>query len=576
MEKQFVEHNTISASADVEVDHSPQLATLNPPSLQFKKEDSDLDESTNGLSFTRHEFASPPSVPTASMTQLKLNAEKQEEELPPFQLKANKTGLPDQLKSGVENLSGFSLDDVNVHYNSSKPAQLQADAYAQGTDIHLGPGQEKHLPHEAWHVVQQKQGRVQPAMQMKGKVNVNDDAGLEKEADIMGAKATNKDVHFSNTNKSKSSQLANSITPMQLVKKQKKKSKTKKKKLPKSQGLIKIAGKYFALGKRGAGKKHLVEGVESFLGMEYTKTSIEDAIMFAIIRDEDTNNEELEAFENYEEFAQFLQSEDKLKKKRTKSSGSDEKWSRPNFSSLVYRMATASHLARTTEDEEEIKELKKCNYMKVRNRVPLQEEDLAVPHRYPWNGMKKILAEEDTENERPKSLSLNKSLLDMSNAKTTETLTIFENLGLKKWKNGYEKDKNNLQDDLKAAKSILQKDEIPISENHAIAVKKAFNNAPGNVPDLGPHKTVNIPVSNRLHLNAPKVGHRRRLSISSGFVAGMDKGVLDAVHKGVGLSHDKSMVVSTSGEQWNPAELEDQRQKDFIKYNSKEDSATSL
>ena len=45
------------------------------------------------------------------------------------------------------------MDDVNVHYNSNKPAQLQAHAYAQGTDIHLGPGQEKHLPHEAWHVV---------------------------------------------------------------------------------------------------------------------------------------------------------------------------------------------------------------------------------------------------------------------------------------------------------------------------------------------------------------------------------------------------------------------------------------
>ena len=27
-------------------------------------------------------------------------------------------------------------------------------AYAQGSDIHLAPGQEQHLPHEAWHVVQ--------------------------------------------------------------------------------------------------------------------------------------------------------------------------------------------------------------------------------------------------------------------------------------------------------------------------------------------------------------------------------------------------------------------------------------
>jgi hypothetical protein len=101
----------------------------------------------------------------------------------------NITGLPDNLKKGMENLSRISLDDVKVHRNSDKPAQLQAHAYAQGTDIHLGPGQERHLPHEAWHVVQQKQGRVRPTMQMKGKVNVNNNEGLEKEADVMGEKA---------------------------------------------------------------------------------------------------------------------------------------------------------------------------------------------------------------------------------------------------------------------------------------------------------------------------------------------------------------------------------------------------
>ncbi len=101
----------------------------------------------------------------------------------------NNTGLPDNLKTGMELLSGISLDDVQVHRNSPKPAQLQAHAYAQGSDIHLGPGQEKHLPHEIWHVIQQKQGRVKPTMQMKGRVDLNDDAGLEKEADLMGAKA---------------------------------------------------------------------------------------------------------------------------------------------------------------------------------------------------------------------------------------------------------------------------------------------------------------------------------------------------------------------------------------------------
>ncbi|WP_340202938.1 DUF4157 domain-containing protein [Ascidiimonas sp. W6] len=107
----------------------------------------------------------------------------------PIQAKANSTGLPDTLKSGIENLSGHSMDDVKVHYNSPKPAQLQAHAYAQGNQIHLASGQEKHLPHEAWHVVQQKQGRVKPTRQLQAKVAINDDMGLEKEADIMGAKA---------------------------------------------------------------------------------------------------------------------------------------------------------------------------------------------------------------------------------------------------------------------------------------------------------------------------------------------------------------------------------------------------
>ena len=100
----------------------------------------------------------------------------------------NRTGMPDQLKSGVEALSGMDLSGVRVHANSPQPAQLEALAYAQGNDIHLAPGQEQHLPHEAWHVVQQRQGRVQPTMDMGG-VAVNDDAGLEAEADAMGAKA---------------------------------------------------------------------------------------------------------------------------------------------------------------------------------------------------------------------------------------------------------------------------------------------------------------------------------------------------------------------------------------------------
>jgi hypothetical protein len=110
--------------------------------------------------------------------------------------RANNTGLPDQLKSGIESLSGLSMDHVRVHYNSSQPAQLNALAYAQGSDIYLAPGQERHLPHEAWHVVQQAQGRVRPTMHMKEGVAVNDDPRLEDEANQTGQRAFSTSATF--------------------------------------------------------------------------------------------------------------------------------------------------------------------------------------------------------------------------------------------------------------------------------------------------------------------------------------------------------------------------------------------
>ncbi len=60
---------------------------------------------------------------------------------PPIPRAENNTGLPQQLKAGAEQLSGLSLADVKVHYNSDKPAQLQAHGYTQGamvfTDVYL-------------------------------------------------------------------------------------------------------------------------------------------------------------------------------------------------------------------------------------------------------------------------------------------------------------------------------------------------------------------------------------------------------------------------------------------------------
>lgn len=104
--------------------------------------------------------------------------------------------LPAALRSGIEALSGLSMDAVRVHYDSPRPASVGAHAYAQGTEIHLASRQEQHLGHEAWHVVQQMQGRVRPDAQVGG-VDIAASPALEAEADTMGGRALRGDVDMS-------------------------------------------------------------------------------------------------------------------------------------------------------------------------------------------------------------------------------------------------------------------------------------------------------------------------------------------------------------------------------------------
>jgi hypothetical protein len=96
--------------------------------------------------------------------------------------------LPACLRRGMEKISGLNLQRVRVHYNSRKPAQVQAHAYAQGEDIYLAPGQESHLPHELGHVVQQALDMVTPNTVVNG-VAVNDDPELEQHATDLGEAA---------------------------------------------------------------------------------------------------------------------------------------------------------------------------------------------------------------------------------------------------------------------------------------------------------------------------------------------------------------------------------------------------
>ncbi len=104
--------------------------------------------------------------------------------------------MPDYVQAKMESSFGSDFSDVKIHSNSSKATDVGALAYTQGTDIHFAPGQydpestsgQELLGHELTHVVQQKEGTVKATTEANG-VPVNDDPGLEKEADELGRRA---------------------------------------------------------------------------------------------------------------------------------------------------------------------------------------------------------------------------------------------------------------------------------------------------------------------------------------------------------------------------------------------------
>mgnify|MGYP003753031465 CR=1 FL=1 len=115
--------------------------------------------------------------------------------------RSNQTGIPDNTLTQMESSLNADFSNVRIHPNSSKASDVNALAYTQGNDIHFAPGQydtassqsRQILGHELTHVIQQRQGRVKPTMQLKG-MQINDDAALEHEADVLGARAASSDA----------------------------------------------------------------------------------------------------------------------------------------------------------------------------------------------------------------------------------------------------------------------------------------------------------------------------------------------------------------------------------------------
>lgn len=109
--------------------------------------------------------------------------------------------LPEALRAKMDAAFGFDFSAVRVH-EGAHVGGMGALAYAQGSELHFAPGQydphsergQELIGHELAHVVQQAQGRVQATGQAKGAGGaagalLNDDAGLEREADELGARA---------------------------------------------------------------------------------------------------------------------------------------------------------------------------------------------------------------------------------------------------------------------------------------------------------------------------------------------------------------------------------------------------
>lgn len=150
------------------------------------------ERSLNGVSQQRKN-------PGAFQIPIQKKATTQFKKVAPFQLKASQSssnGMPEDVRGKMESAFQTDFSNVNVHQNSQSATDVGALAYAQGNDVHFAPGQFKPnttagqelIGHELAHVVQQREGRVQPTTQTKG-LAVNDNPSLENEADQFGKKA---------------------------------------------------------------------------------------------------------------------------------------------------------------------------------------------------------------------------------------------------------------------------------------------------------------------------------------------------------------------------------------------------
>lgn len=425
----------------------------------------------------------------------------------------NRTGLPDGLKAGLETMSGLSMDAVRVHYGSAAPARIDALAYADGTDIHLGPGQERHLPHEAWHVVQQAEGRVRATTEVGGAA-VNDDAGLEREADRMGAAsaAQGRGMAAAGPRAPSAGPTAPLAAPAGGT----------------VQGVFRIKagdleGQYKGL--RSDAVNELIEKTREEIGGELGTGWVGDVREWAKTGQGPYSFEDTDAF--YDKLRELYGKEEKEGKVR------------PNFSASAYKLAKIAYGLQTGKDEMDMKP---------------SEEDLAMPHRFPFGGIKRSVEAFLDGSEDEDDLDRWSSRLEVANQKRLKVN--LPKITKPIHKNFYKKEVEGQVTTLRKARANLKKakkngTKLTLLSTETQEFLKAANNMHGNIPDFGPHTKINIPVRDRIHIHVP-IPDKWDFTTPVPPSPGSEQAMLMSPHRAdVALDSSGSYVPTTTGDMFD-------------------------
>jgi len=116
---------------------------------------------------------------------------------PPKSSGKQNNSLPTKLQSNMESSLGHDFSNVGIHTNSQEAVQMNARAFTQSEQVHFAPGEfnpssiegQNLIGHEFTHIAQQRAGVVKPTKILQKGVAINDNKGLESEADNFGRKA---------------------------------------------------------------------------------------------------------------------------------------------------------------------------------------------------------------------------------------------------------------------------------------------------------------------------------------------------------------------------------------------------